>query len=215
MTNNDSYDGRMCAEMLNRVSEGHIIRAIDKLLDGYTEHLFHESTHYDVVISNNLRLPPKAVFGVAASDALKMKVKPENFRGGEGEICFRAIRTAGFEIVRKGQAHPILRLPETPTDTFLVEGNQKFVAHLVRERKSSLSRAKKHAFRQEKGKLYCERCELDPEAKYGQEAGDACIEVHHIIPLADSQTVVETRLEDLECLCANCHRVTHWEMRNS
>ncbi|MDO5369279.1 HNH endonuclease [Paracoccus sp. (in: a-proteobacteria)] len=35
------------------------------------------------------------------------------------------------------------------------------------------------------------------------------IEVHHLNPLGAAETVVVTRLEDLVCLCPNCHRSAH------
>ena len=65
------------------------------------------------------------------------------------------------------------------------------------------------AARQEHGKLYCEKCKFVPAEKYGDEIGEACIEVHHkklIMQMLPGET---TTLEDLECLCANCHRVVH------
>ncbi|MFC0340392.1 HNH endonuclease [Paracoccus niistensis] len=35
------------------------------------------------------------------------------------------------------------------------------------------------------------------------------IEVHHLNPLGTTETAVVTRLEDLVCLCPNCHRSAH------
>ena len=96
-----------------------------------------------------------------------------------------------------------------------IEGHPKLKMHLRRERAPGLVLAKKVRFIQEHGRLQCERCRLDPVEAYGSVAGDACIEVHHKIPLANIPSKQHTKLEDLECLCANCHRVTHHELRNA
>lgn len=59
-----------------------------------------------------------------------------------------------------------------------------------------------------------ERCDMDPIEAFGSELGEACIEVHHRdTHISDMENGHETRLEDLECLCANCHRVTHREIK--
>jgi 5-methylcytosine-specific restriction protein A len=42
--------------------------------------------------------------------------------------------------------------------------------------------------------------------------GDACIEVHHhAVAVAKMDGKARTRLADLQCLCANCHRIVHRE----
>ncbi len=37
-------------------------------------------------------MPPKAVFGVAATEALGFEVGPENFTAGDNMLCFRVMR---------------------------------------------------------------------------------------------------------------------------
>lgn len=39
--------------------------------------------------------------------------------------------------------------------------------------------------------------------------GRYIIEVHHLYPLGATETAVVTRVEDLVCLCPNCHRSAH------
>ena len=40
--------------------------------------------------------------------------------------------------------------------------------------------------------------------------GPACIEVHHqAVQVENMAEAHQTKLEDLQCLCANCHRVEH------
>ena len=41
------------------------------------------------------RLPPKAVFGLAATRALGFEVRPEHFSAGHSQSCFRILRRAG------------------------------------------------------------------------------------------------------------------------
>lgn len=94
-----------------------------------------------------------------------------------------------------------------------VEGNQSRKTHLRRERNSRAALRKKQVFRAEHGRLYCERCHVVPEDVYGPN-GDACIEVHHKKPLSSLDSARETKLEDLMCVCANCHRILHRELRD-
>ena len=102
--------------------------------------------------------------------------------------------------------------PTSYEDRIWVEGNRNRKIHLRRERNSRAALEKKEVFREEHGRLYCERCNMVPEEIYGL-YGDACIEVHHKIPLSDSESARGTRLEDLMCVCANCHRVLHRKLR--
>ncbi|MEO9651656.1 MAG: hypothetical protein ABJ360_17395 [Roseobacter sp.] len=90
------------------------------------------------------------------------------------------------------------------------EGALRLVSHLKRERARGVSRAKKAAFLRDNGTLFCERCSLDPIITYGDDAAEACIEVHHNeTAVSDMEVGHLTQLEDLQCLCANCHRFVH------
>ena len=105
-------------------------------------------------------------------------------------------------------------VPLSPSDQEWVEGHQKLVTHLRRERGKGLAQAKKARFKFKHGRLFCERCKLDPAEVYGPSISDACIEVHHKLPVASMVPGHITRLEDLVCLCANCHRIIHRELQN-
>lgn len=83
------------------VNASHILSAARWLAAGYSPPRDGPSTDYDALF-DGLRLAPKAVFSLAASDALRFPVQPENFRGGEGITCFRVLRRCGYEIVAKG-----------------------------------------------------------------------------------------------------------------
>jgi 5-methylcytosine-specific restriction protein A len=85
-----------------------------------------------------------------------------------------------------------------------IEGRRRLIAHLQRERNKALIRKKKR----QAASLHCEVCGFSFARAYGRHAGEYC-EVHHLVPLAEAEQLVTTRLEDLAILCANCHRVVH------
>ncbi|MDE0347801.1 MAG: hypothetical protein OXI66_18760, partial [Boseongicola sp.] len=204
---------RLPAANLSQVGADHIWHAVERLLSGEIEHPFGESTDYDVILDDGQRLPPKAVFGLAASDALGFEVRPQHFKGGLDTPCFRIITKSGYHIAPKGKDFHHSSLPTEPEERSWAEGNKKLRSHIQRERSSGLSRAKKQAFKREHGRLHCEKCMVAPEDTYGERIGEACIEVHHILPLGQDHAPRRTRLEDLICVCANCHRVIHYELR--
>lgn len=199
--------GRLTAKTLRRVTPDHVQRAIQRLLKEEVQHPFGKSTGYDVVTIDGRRLPPKAVFGLALMEALSRNVGPDDFHGGEHTPCFAAIRNAGFAIETKeiGTSAP----PLDPEEREWLEGGRRRVTHLTIERSSAAAQYKKTIFKQEHGQLKCEHCGFIPSEKYGQDDGDACIEVHHIAQLSDLDTSRTTTLHDLICVCANCHRFLH------
>lgn len=201
---------RLPADELNKVTAEHIWNAVQLLLNGYAEHGFGESTDFDLIADDGARLPPKAVFGIAATEALKFKVLPKHFSGGEDSTCFRILKAAGYLILPKQtDANPTSHLT-IATDEHWTEGRTRLVTHVRKERGSGLAAAKKAEFRRLNGKLRCERCEMDPVLTYGSVDGEACIEVHHkATQVQHMEDGHKTRLEDLQCLCANCHRVVH------
>jgi hypothetical protein len=205
---------RLSAETFKAVTASHLLAAARRLVDGFADHPFGLSADYDVVFENK-RLPPKALFGLAASEALGRDIRPEHFSGGIGTPCFRVIAAAGYPIVAKGE-----QLPAEPglsdDDRQWTEGHKKLVTHLTRERGHGLSAAKRDQFKAHHGRLFCERCDMDPVGHYGSVDGEACIEVHHDkIAVADMQSGHRTALEDLKCLCANCHRIVHRELKQA
>lgn len=206
------YAERFLAEAFGSITGEHLLRAAERLADGFTDHGFGASNKFDLLFEGH-RLPPKAVFGVAATEALGFPVGPENFSRGENTTCFRILRAHGYAIVGKGEPHQFDPALVSDEDRSWAEGSLKLVAHLRRERSSGLASAKRDQFRARHGRLFCERCAMDPVKIYG-EAGEACIEVHHhdkhVAAMSEGH---RTMLEDLQCLCANCHRVTHRELK--
>lgn len=208
---NKTPRGRLTATALRGIAPLHVHRAVHRLLEGDVDHPFGRSTGYDLVTPDGRRLPPKAAFGLAIEDALGISVRPNDFYGGEHTPCFAAIRKAGYRIARKGDECPVP--PQDPEESAWIEGDRRRVSHLIIERSASAVRNKKKAVRREHGQLICEQCGLVPAKDYGLDVADACIEVHHTMPLADLDSCVSTRLRDLICVCANCHRILHAKLR--
>lgn len=220
-TGDGSGSGELATATLRMVGPEHIQRSIDRLLSGEEATNFEASTHYDVLLPDGTRLAPKKVFGLALEAALGIEATPTHFRAGKGQVSFEIIEFAGYHIVPKplppAAANEIdeamLQVPVSDGDRMLVEGNPKMVIHIRRERASGLARRKKDVFVRTHGELFCERCGIRPVEVYGAYVGEACIEVHHAtVQVKDMQPGHATVLEDLQCLCANCHRITHREM---
>lgn len=201
---------RLPTQVLRQVTAEHVWNAIERLRDPTFKHAFGPSTDFDLVTETGERFPPKAVFGVAASEALGFKVLPKHFSGGEGTICFKVLDEAGYDIVPKNQTVQVIDIPVSTEDRLWTEGKPRLIAHLRRERASGLAQAKKELFLRTHGHLTCEHCGIDPVQVYGGLHGAACIEVHHqAVQVENMAEAHQTKLEDLQCLCANCHRVEH------
>jgi len=173
------------------------------------------SKDYDVVLEDKTRLPPKAVFGRAASKALGIAVLPKHFSGGVGTVCFDIIEDAGFAIVAKTAELPVAEIPPSEEEWW-AEGSATLKKHMRKERARGLAQAKKSAFiRENGGKLFCEECQFEPIKEHNDPLAEACIEVHHrstmVSLMAEGH---KTKLSDLQCLCASCHRLVHARLRS-
>jgi hypothetical protein len=198
-------------EVLRRVSAVHVWEAVQRLLAGESPEPFVESTNFDLLTDDDERLPPKAVFGIALSAALSRPILPAHFSGGEGSPCFDILRSLGYRVIPKNAE---VSSADSVADEF-PEGMKFLRTHARRERSPAAARAKKADFVARFGALGCERCGEDFSAKYGTANADACIEVHHAkLAVTDMPPGYKTKLVDLQCLCANCHRVVHFELRN-
>lgn len=90
-----------------------------------------------------------------------------------------------------------------------LEGSPRLRVHVARERNAAIVKLKRQATRAaSRGRLPCEVCGFDFGSTYG-ERGDGFCEVHHLVPLGESETERETRVEDLAVVCSNCHRMIH------
>jgi len=200
---------RVPAEIQRRVTSDMIDAAIARFQEG-AHHRFDNSRDYDLLLPSGERLPPKAIFGIALDNVIGREAGPEDFSAGLGEPCFQIIEDAGYPIVPKGEVPPDASA-DADDERVWAEGALKRVQHLKRERATGLARTKKRRFIEEHGALHCERCGLVPSKTLGP-MGDACIEVHHhAVSIANMDGKTPTRLADLQCLCANCHRIVHRE----
>ncbi|MEO8613869.1 MAG: AP2 domain-containing protein [Luteolibacter sp.] len=93
-------------------------------------------------------------------------------------------------------------------DPFGFEGAEKFVLHKAAERDPRIRNLKLRAFLNEHGSLYCEVCGFSFEKTYGQ-LGKGLIEVHHLVPIAEMEPDHKTILDELICICSNCHFTVH------
>jgi hypothetical protein len=93
-------------------------------------------------------------------------------------------------------------------DATAFEGNPKLVTHVKRERNPQLVKAKLAEAIKRFGSTICECCGFDPKRAFPT-ISSPIVEVHHRMPLAESETLVQTKLEDLAILCPTCHRAIH------
>jgi 5-methylcytosine-specific restriction protein A len=113
------------------------------------------------------------------------------------------------EGIAPGELH---RLPQQPDEVdesgaSAIEGRLLARRALARERDPKLRALKIKQVQRQEQPLRCEVCDFDFARTYG-DLGEGYIEVHHVTPLYVSGTR-ETRLDDLACVCANCHRMCH------
>jgi hypothetical protein len=203
---------RLPVATLSKATPEFVWRAAQMYDEGYIDDAYGPSLDYDLISEQGNRLPPKAVFGLALSLALDgRRIEPKHFSGGEASLCVRLLREAGFEVIPKDAEARGDQNSGEDESTF-EEGRLRLRLHRTRER-AQVSRAKKAQFLRLHGKLTCERCDCDPVATYGTVDAEACIEVHHAATqVSEMQDGHKTKLDDLQCLCANCHRLVHREL---
>ena len=88
------------------------------------------------------------------------------------------------------------------------EGRVIGTIHKRHERSLKNKQNKVKDFKRRYGGLFCEACQFDFEKSYGERGVDFC-EVHHEIPISEMRPGYKTQIQDLRCVCANCHRIIH------
>lgn len=204
---------RLPIELLRQATPEHIWLAVQGLIHGEAgQQPFGESTAFELIAEEGNRLSPVAVFGIALGIALRTEIQPGQFVEGEDSPCFQALRAAGYEVVPKGMTPAGADDDEREWD----EGRRVLRPHMARERAPGLGKAKRAQYRRLHGVLKCEQCGLVPSQQYETPLADACIEVHHAaVAVSEMGAGHKTRLDDLQCLCANCHRLVHRRMREA
>lgn len=205
----------LSVEIFDAITPEHVWEAV-QLLDAGEHHAFGEVGDLELLSGDGHRHHPKAVLDAAARISLGQALDPKQLTDDIANRCHHVLVSAGFEIVARGNPSQIAAIPLAADEREWSEGQPKLVLHLKRERAPGLARAKKAAFIRIHGRLFCEKCGLDPVASFGSEFGESCIEVHHDrTEIAQMGEGGRTTLGDLRCLCANCHRVVHAAMRRA
>lgn len=154
-------------------------------------------------LSNFLRLDQRYV-GKGLSKGSKLEnIVWENFSKKPSELKKVAshIKTLIFS------KESIFNVIDTDDEEF-EEGKILTKLHKKRERNQKLIQLKKSQILNQTGKLLCEICDFDFEAKYGR-FGRGYIECHHNKPLSSLKENETIKLSDLSILCSNCHSIIH------
>lgn len=88
------------------------------------------------------------------------------------------------------------------------EGKEMYKIHKLKERNVNLIEKAKRKKYEKNPTMSCEVCGFSFVTRYG-EIGLGFIEAHHIRPLSDLSSEIETRFEDIVFVCSNCHRMLH------
>lgn len=226
---------RLRNEEQRRVKHDAVHGAVTSLLAGQDAPDFAQSRDYDLVTPTGDRLAPKKVFGRALELAgVVAKASPYHFSAGWSQPSFEILQAAGYDIIPKSDAvgeanrrkaraarsaveieKDVASVGVDAEERSWIEGDKRMASHLRAERKRSAKaaaakRAEVRAANQ--GHLACDHCSTDWYAIYGARIAEAVFDVHHTIPLKDMDEGHETKVGDLLCLCANCHRAEHRRM---
>lgn len=190
----------MAFKLPTEISRQHLLSAIAEI-DNRSFHPFGESTGYDV-LHNGKCYAPKAVVGIAASQLLGIQLKPQDFKGGIGTLCFSILHEQGFTIVSKNDIYPFP--DEFEDDKEYFEGSV-FAVKAVRYERDPDARKKCIAHY---GTI-CAVCETEFIRVYGL-IGEGFIHVHHLVPLSlVTHEYVVDPIRDLRPVCPNCHAMLH------
>lgn len=206
---------------LSRVGKDHIAAAIQEIREGRERpNRFEEGRKYRLIVGDGgSDLPPKKVFGIALSIMLNRPVAPAEF--SSGEQIFSILRSHSFQVVQSVEADLgmaeeasafVHTIPPSDEEVSAMEGDRRLRVHYGVERSSSLPRWFKAKFKRLNGRLLCERCGNDYVEQYGEALAEACFDVHHKELLSERDEAAHTTADQLQLLCANCHRVTHRQM---
>lgn len=192
---------------LEQVSQTHILNAIDFLQIHRKFANFKNAKSCYLIYPNYDPLAVKMVFGKALSLCFgNAPVRAEHFNS---RMAIEILQARGFKCVNTQPQRTGMHLQDEGP---VAEGAIQLKSHFYRERNSALAQRKKQFFKMRHGFLFCEICGLEPIEAFG-EYGESCIEVHHKTPLGSLPGTSQTTLDDLQCLCANCHRIAHAKIR--
>lgn len=108
----------------------------------------------------------------------------------------------GYRREQEGEISPYFE------DVYAFEGDEFYKIHKAKERDQDIRKKKIEQFLELHGELFCEICKFSFEKEYGI-VGKGLIEVHHLLPLAQMEPNHKTKIEELICICSNCHFAVH------
>ncbi len=192
----------------------------------------------DIVLPLNMRVAHKAETGVRAARARRFdKAIRSAFESGShpraivldrssfslGRVERRMLdrapwtvraydaATGAFELIRGiHYSEPFLALGAEVSSSLEGALSTSFIKHRARERRLRAAKLEEQKAKNN-GRLVCEvpNCGFDFAIQYGS-LGDGYAEVHHKLPLSAAPAEgVDTSLEDLAVVCANCHAMIH------
>lgn len=152
----------------------------------------------------------------SASDATLLPIDkrscmiPRGVKGGFGQsnVWYAAAPESGSIVDKVLRLVDAEWLPDVDDGAYGHEGKLRLITHLKRERNASIVEMKKRNVLDKTGALKCEACGFDFKVFYGEHGKESC-EVHHLVPLHESDGIVKTELNDLAIVCSNCHRIIH------
>jgi 5-methylcytosine-specific restriction endonuclease McrA len=104
-------------------------------------------------------------------------------------------------------------VPFTDEDISCVENEKRMAYHFrtERSRSSKLPKAKRAAIMAVNGRFICEgeNCPVDWYEVFPAHVAEGIFEVHHRVPLHHLDKAVMNTVDDLQMLCASCHRAEH------
>jgi predicted HNH restriction endonuclease len=203
------------------VASGHVVE-----LPVIEEHLKHpEALGSDLWMADELakrRMDPNAPKVGIAIDSVRLTAEegmvPRSFFKGDPQLSQSTIIRQPNSTVFAVSTEEALKLEEVwggsaslsgdPIEAFALEGDRRVTSHRRRERSRFLVNKKLKEARS-RGPIRCEVCCISEDSFYPKSLSARIFEVHHLQPLAVSDTPVRTTLQDLAIVCANCHRAIH------
>jgi hypothetical protein len=184
-------------------------------IDNALQEALQDNLPIRVIINDGRRRMPGDP-GSKASVVLKRELDPEPWS------IVRYDWATGEHVLKRGAERSRAEIDTDVTSVGVdteerswIEGDKRMAAHLRTERKRSAeaAAAKRAQVRAANdGKLACDHCLTDWYVIYGDHIAEAIFDVHHTIPLKDMDEGHKTKVTDLLCLCANCHRAEHRRM---
>lgn len=100
-----------------------------------------------------------------------------------------------------------------PYNEIISEGGVRVVTSKSYARSQKLRKAAIEHYTHN-GRLFCDCCGFEFSSFYGDEYGESCIEMHHLVPVfqyegVSMETTISNAINYLMPVCPNCHRVIH------